>query len=371
MYLRQKLLISTLALCSFILLPEMKVFADIVPADSTGIVSAKVLNLRKSPNTTSKILAKIKSGEKVKIISSSEEWHKVSYNKMEGWVFHSYIEIQKPKEEIGIVNVNILRVRKGPSTSANVVSKIEKGKTFQILDASKNWYKINTEDGITGWVCGDYIVLKKNTEERKDKITISRGGDKEIPKKSEEKPELDEEKPKLSDSEEIPKDKVSELEKYKDEQLQVDNEKNNPEQELKKEEPNNIESGASLSQQIVDYAKTFIGVNYKYGGENPTDGFDCSGFTKYVFSNFKINLERTALSQSCQGIQVNKEELKIGDLVFFDTSGKGQNINHVGIYIGDNNFVHAASPQYDVTITNLLDAYYLKTYVTSRRILTE
>jgi len=65
----------------------------------------KVLNLRQSPKTTSKILGKIKYGEEVKIISSSEGWHKVSYNKMEGWVSNSYIKVVKPEKETGMVNV--------------------------------------------------------------------------------------------------------------------------------------------------------------------------------------------------------------------------------------------------------------------------
>src|SRR5690606_19952748 len=120
-----------------------------------------------------------------------------------------------------------------------------------------------------------------------------------------------------------------------------------------------------IGSKLVAYAKKFMDSPYRYGGETPS-GFDCSGFTKYVFKNFGISLERTAASQANQGKAVSKSELQVGDLVFFATGGSNK-INHVGIYIGGGNFIHAESKREGVTITGLNETYYKKSYVKARR----
>ncbi|MCX7884581.1 MAG: NlpC/P60 family protein [Caloramator sp.] len=103
---------------------------------------------------------------------------------------------------------------------------------------------------------------------------------------------------------------------------------------LKKKYAN--QSTASYSSNaVVAYAMKFLGVRYVWGGETP-DGFDCSGFTKYVFAHFGKNLYRVSRDQATQGIPVSRDELRPGDLVFF-----GNPIHHVGIYVGDNCFIHA------------------------------
>lgn len=88
-------------------------------------------------------------------------------------------------------------------------------------------------------------------------------------------------------------------------------------------------------EAVVAYAMKFLGVKYVWGGETPA-GFDCSGFTRYVFAHFGRQLYRVSRDQATQGIPVSRDELKPGDLVFF-----GNPIHHVGIYVGDNCFIHA------------------------------
>lgn len=86
---------------------------------------------------------------------------------------------------------------------------------------------------------------------------------------------------------------------------------------------------------IVAYASNFMGTRYVWGGETPS-GFDCSGFTKYVYAHFGINIPRVAADQACVGQPVSRGNLQPGDLVFF-----GSDIHHVGIYVGDNCYIHA------------------------------
>jgi Cell wall-associated hydrolases (invasion-associated proteins) len=109
-----------------------------------------------------------------------------------------------------------------------------------------------------------------------------------------------------------------------------------------------------------------IGIDYKYGGTT-TKGFDCSGFTGYVFNELGIDLPRSSRDMFSweKATKISDEELRAGDLVFYNTSGGG--VSHVGIYIGDNKFAHAASK--GVTITSMDESYYSKRYLGARRIL--
>lgn len=124
---------------------------------------------------------------------------------------------------------------------------------------------------------------------------------------------------------------------------------------------------AAASTPLESAVDRLIGIGYQYGGTT-TKGFDCSGFTSYVFEQFGIELPRTSKDQAAVGTKVAKSELKAGDLVFFNTSGKG--ISHVGIYLGDGTFAHASTSR-GVIITDLNDSYYAKRYVTARRILSD
>ena len=103
----------------------------------------------------------------------------------------------------------------------------------------------------------------------------------------------------------------------------------------------------------------------------PKEGFDCSGFTKYVFAKSDIYLERTAEEQSTQGTKVLKANLKPGDLIFFDNNGRRNSINHVGIYIGGGRFIHASTPRTGVIISELSETYYQRNYMRARRVISE
>lgn len=124
----------------------------------------------------------------------------------------------------------------------------------------------------------------------------------------------------------------------------------------------------SLGQQIVDYAKKFMGVKYVYGANGP-NSFDCSGFTRYVYAHLGYTLNRTATDQLSNGTKVSDSgSLQPGDLVFFNNGRTSRGASHVGIYIGGGQFIHASTNAYKVQIDNLFSGYYSRVYIGGRHI---
>lgn len=123
------------------------------------------------------------------------------------------------------------------------------------------------------------------------------------------------------------------------------------------------EVSRSVSSALVNNALSLVGVPYIYGGTSRS-GFDCSGFTLYVFEGSGISLPRVASSQFNVGSSVNKAQLQSGDLVFFTTYAPGP--SHVGIYIGGGSFVHASNS--GVRTSSLSEGYYAGRYIGARRI---
>lgn len=124
---------------------------------------------------------------------------------------------------------------------------------------------------------------------------------------------------------------------------------------------------STQGQQVVDYAMQYLGCPYVWGGNGPKS-FDCSGFSKYVYAHFGYGLNRTASAQLSNGVSVSFDELQPGDLVFFNNRRVSTPVSHVGIYIGNGQFIHASTNSYTVEISSL-SGHYANTYVYARRIL--
>lgn len=134
--------------------------------------------------------------------------------------------------------------------------------------------------------------------------------------------------------------------------------------ELTEKPKTNTGGAVSAGQQLVDLAKQYLGTPYVWGGTTPS-GFDCSGFTQYLCKQLGYTIKRTAAQQLSNGSAVTN--LQVGDLVFFNnTYSSSLAATHVGIYIGDNQFIHAAAG--GVKITDLSDSFYASRYVGARRI---
>ena len=133
-------------------------------------------------------------------------------------------------------------------------------------------------------------------------------------------------------------------------------------------------SSALAATELNTKIEKVLGVRYLTAGTT-TKGFDCSGFTRYIFAQLDIDLSHSSKVQGTEGEKVAQDDLKAGDLVFFNTGRSGSantlaNISHVGIYVGDGYFVHSASNS-GVTKSKLIEKYYAKRYVTARRVLSE
>lgn len=122
--------------------------------------------------------------------------------------------------------------------------------------------------------------------------------------------------------------------------------------------------GDAFGNQLVNSAYQYLGIPYVFGGNTPAEGFDCSGFTKYVFSHNGINLPRLADEQYEVGQRVRRSELMPGDLVFFTTYEPG--VSHTGIYVGNNNFISATSSG-GIRVDSLDSGYWSPRYVGATR----
>lgn len=262
------------------------------------------------------------------------------------------------KTGIGVVNSS-LRLRAKPNTDADIISTAAPGDNVVIIREVDGWYLVDYNLDI-GYMSADYITFKEreNVELGYGKVNTSAVNMRSQPS---------------SDS-----DLVYQLgygEKayiigfncgwYK---VQYNGSTGYIRSDLMEltEKPiyNSTGSYISAGQELVNYAMNFLGTPYVWGGTT-TSGFDCSGFTKYVYQQYGYTLNRTAAQQLGNGYSVSN--LEPGDLVFFNnTYSTSAAASHVGIYAGDNQFIHAASG--GVKITSLSDSYYASRYIGARRI---
>lgn len=284
------------------------VITSLAEGNRIGIIKATELNVRQNSNVYSGILCSIPGGTKVTILDSKDGWHKVSYYGVTGWIYSGYVSLSEVATE-GYLTGDYVNIRSMPNTSARVIGNLNKGAKVGIITAENGWTKVSLSDGRIGWIYSTYISAKD---------TANRGG-------------------------------------YSATGYQA----------LKETWVNNG------GNDIVDFAKKFLGVRYVYGGNVPATGFDCSGYIKYLYGNYGVNLERVAAEQAKQGTWISKSELKPGDLVFFDTRGGRSYINHVGMYVGNGSFIHASSARCSrgVIVSGLNEPFYLNTYMCAKRVL--
>lgn len=271
--------------------------------------------------------------------------------------------------KVGVTKGDSVNLRESPKTTAKVLKQLDEGTKVIIVEVSDSWYKVNVGD-LTGWIYSEYVSVSDVSSIgtgtiNGDKVNVRSGPSK-----------LDEVITRLNDG-----DKVSLLAKSSDwyniktsdgtcgwvneDFILLKNSKSS-----RGDEDRSKAVGSANGEKVIEYAKKFLGVKYVYGGTSPS-GFDCSGFTLYVYSHFGIDLERVASSQAKQGDYIKKANLQAGDLVFFDTDGGHNYINHAGIYIGDGNFIEASSGSstHKVIVANLDSGFYANAYMTARRVL--
>jgi cell wall-associated NlpC family hydrolase len=125
---------------------------------------------------------------------------------------------------------------------------------------------------------------------------------------------------------------------------------------------------ATVRKEIVETAEGFVGLPYQWGGSSAEEGFDCSGLTRAVYQLNGLNLPRSSRDQYSIGAPVERTEVAKGDLVFFATKGR-ERISHVGVYAGDDRFIHASGKGKIIRVDSLSDRYYVARYVGARKYL--
>ena len=241
-----------------------------------------------------------------------------------------------PLNKTGYVSASGLRVRKEPTTSSEELDILTLNDKVTIIGEVDGWYQIEYNDEV-GYVSAKYVSDTRVSD------TTSRGG----------------------------VDRTSQT-KQENTSSTVSNESqnttSNEAQNTASEETASNSATGTTGESIVAYAKQYLGYKYVYGGSSPSKGFDCSGFTTYVFSHFGISLSRTSSGQSKNGVAVERSNLSLGDIVIFKNSSNTA-IGHVGIYIGDGNLIHSGNSKTGVIITSLSSSYYKTRYVGARRVI--
>lgn len=338
-------------------------------AKKTGVVTGSVVNFRQSPNLSSKILDKLTEGTKVNVVGSEGDWYKVTYSDATGWISSEWLKVSDEKIATGVVSGSVVNVRSKADISSEVLTKLEKGTKVDIYDHSGDWYRVAIGEGRYGWMNSEFVTVRDDTASKKAADTKAvkekeKTADERSPAAGAEgTANADEDQGEAGEIPDVTKDEADDVEPETADEA----DKRNPDLADRGSDGSDTDrKEALLRQQIVEYAKTLIGIKYVYGGESKK-GFDCSGFVKYVYNHFDIDITRKSSDQAKGGKAVKKADLQPGDLVFFDTDGGLNNITHVGIYIGDGKFIHASTyEKHAITIESMSSTYYSKRYMKAR-----
>jgi len=274
----------------------------------------------------------------------------------------------------GTVNTegSTLRLRSQASTDSSVLTKLPHGSQVDVIDqAAPGWYHVSYK-GTEGYVSADYLIVTEDdgspaaapaaaasepTDQVADAmyIKVLQG-----PLNIRTGPSTDYDK-----VGQLSVGRVAEVVDVLDGWYQIESGYvcGDYVREVDASEAQNSGKG----QEIADYALQFLGSRYVYGGSSP-NGFDCSGFTSYIYKQFGYNINRSASDQLDNGVAVSRSELQPGDLVMFKKGSSGKRASHVGLYIGNNQFIHASTSKVGVIISRMSDAYYTTGFVGARRI---
>lgn len=341
--------------------------------DITGIYTCKEnVQLKIIPLINGKDIKEVNQGTKINVLEINNNWSLVEIESIRGWILTSKIEkeeagqaesanetteAEEVKEENSTeteqvneetqaevqsqstyiektmyVNSDVINLRSGETTSSESLARLTKATEVTVVSENNGWSKVKV-NGIEGY------ILSTLLSERKPEVTTSR-------------------------SLEEPRQEAS-TQAATTPQTSANTPEPAPAPEPVVETPK-TSTGSTTGAAIVEKAKSYIGCKYVYGGTSPS-GFDCSGFTQYIYKQFGISLNRTAAAQYSNGVAVSRSNLQIGDLVMFGSSAS--NIFHVGIYMGNGMIVHAANSSRGVTTDTINSGYYNQHYVGARRII--
>lgn len=366
--------------------------SNISTMNATGVVnvnSSTVLNIRSEASTKSAVKGKMKRGSVVKITGKTNTgWYKINYNGIVGYASSSYIKLTAnesqssntqviSKGKVNTVTAN-LNIRENPTTKASVVGKLSPGTVVDVIEKKSNdWYHINNS-GKKGYVDGNYITLmnsdSSDTNSNIGKIATVNVSVLNLRSGYSTKYSVIN---KMYSGTNVKILSASSNGWYKVELSsgitgwcdgQYIGNFRNGSLSSSNSNSSNQSTQSQKAQAVINVAKSKLGSRYVWGAQGPST-FDCSGLTMYAYKHGAgVNIPRVSRDQAKAGKYVAKSDLQPGDLVFFDSS-YGNTVNHVGIYIGNNQMIHAPKPGDVVKIQNIDITHYKKAYITARRFL--
>lgn len=327
---------------------------------NTTIKLEKDVEIRILPLINSHILGNAKSGEEITVIATANNWMFVETNEIMGWIVKDSTIGQDIKEDTGKNDLDN-STDENDANNQDTEDTTDETEDTEQSDGKTNTNENNYENGVTKYIKGSSVYLRAEPSTSSDIVTsLIRNTDVMVIGES-----GDWYKVKFNDYRGyIRKDLVA------DQKIEETNRgSSNRDNQSKNTSRISDTKSPSKGEKIVEYAKQYLGSPYVYGGAG-SKSFDCSGFTQYVYKNFGYSLSHSATAQSKVGEYVAKEDLQLGDLVFFLDYETMDGIGHCGIYIGDGNFIHASSGTGNcVKISTLLSGSYNNRYATARRLI--
>ena len=286
------------------------------------VTASGSVNIRQSGDVNAAKVGTINAGGLVNIVEKGDTWSHITSGNVDGYIRNdlmafggdaaSYASANLSK--VAVVNTAALKLRSAASTDSDSITLLAQGETYPIVEVGDAWTKLQL-DSVTGYVKNEYITISYNMSTAKAVSAPAQDTTTTAP------------------TTEAPATEAPTTEAPTTEAPVTD------------------VPTSGLGQQIANFATQFVGNPYVYGGTSLTNGADCSGFVQSVYKNFGYSLPRTATPQSSAGTAVSIAALQPGDLVFYD-HGTGA-VQHVGIYIGNGQIVHASNSRTGIKISNV------------------
>jgi cell wall-associated NlpC family hydrolase len=315
----------------------------VVKSEYENIAIAQVtnyVNLRSEPSEEGEILGKLYNNSAATIISTEGDWYKIKSGTVDGYVKAEFVvsgaDAEALAKEVGhrtaTVNTETLKVRNDAGLEASVQTLIPEGESYDVVEELDGWVKIAVDTDIEGYVSTEYVDLETEFVEAES---------------------IEEEKARLAEEERVRKE-AEEAAKKADE-ASAKKKKSESSSESKESTASSEAAAPAVTAPvsgsraaIVSYALQFVGNPYVAGGTSLTNGADCSGFTYSVFADCGISIPRDSRSQAAGGTPVDLSAIQPGDLLFYSNGGS---INHVALYIGNGQVVHASTAKTGIKIS--------------------
>jgi len=341
---------------------------------------SSVLNVRSGPETSYSVVGKVFDGDKVVVLEQGNTWDKIQIEDVIGWVKNEYLimdnatgvytVVESVKEDVyKLVSVSSkLNVRNGPGTSYSIVGKLNNGAKVKIIDTNNKWEKIQYND-IEGWVLSEYLYVSQiiKTDPLNNVKVIKTTTELNIREEAN------------NDSKIISNVKSNEMLTVLEEsngwyKIKYNTKTGYIKASYTDDTELYIDTSKSTNQkvyEIIEKAINCFGLKYLWGGKT-LSGFDCSGFVYYLYHSYVPDLGRSGKTQYGYGTTIEKDQLVAGDLIYFSSDGIkniSQPVTHVGIYIGNGIFIHAANTHRGVVFNSIESGYYYDNYLFSKRVL--